>query len=186
MDLIHCDWCFYKRRRLGHRYSRRKTTWRYREKTTICKPMRQVSEDPCRCLDLELVLQNWEMIHVCCPDPPVWLSCQGSPDNDHRCWRTRARARHVGPCFWWEAFWVPGPQESEYTVSAQSVLVDLYTQNGMKTSEIKRLTFGKYRVAYWSWACRVLWAGVGGILACEYVVAWSWLREYSMFPSFLF
>lgn len=106
--------------------------------------------------------------------------------NDYRCWRTRARTRHVGPCFWWGVFRVPGPQESEHTVSTQSVLVDLYTQNGMKAFEIKRLTFGKYRVAYWSWACRVLWAGVGGILACEYVVAWSWLREYNMFPSFLF
>lgn len=46
--------------------------------------------------------------------------------NDYRCWRTRARAKHVGLCFRWGVFRVPGPQESEHTVSPLNQYLLIY------------------------------------------------------------
>ena len=53
--LTQYDWCPYKKGRLGHRRIQRRTMWRHREKTDICKTERGHSS-----LLLDFALQIYE------------------------------------------------------------------------------------------------------------------------------
>ena len=172
-DLIHCDWCLYKRRRLGHGYTQKKDHVKTRgeDSQLQAKEAGFRRHNPADALILNLSSETGRWYMSAGQAPQSECLVKAALTNDYRCWRTRARAKHVGPCFWRGAFWVPGPQErahSERSISACWVIY-LEWHEGIWNPEVG---FWQNRVASRSWACRVLWAGVAGLLACEYVVAW--------------